>query len=122
MDWSLAQRLPTKWGPEIWAVPAEGLVCLVSLPNSESVATVCDTVVNVQRHGLAISFLSANTVSEMPTRIIVGMAPDGTRHVTEYSRDSTVQLEVSNGIFELQDFGRDPPEEFRLVPHVGMQE
>lgn len=118
LNWALAQKLPVNTLAEIWAVPGNGFICLISQQKEQVVGATCSTTKEVLSYGLATTFLNEASTGVIRTmRVIVGMAPDRTREVIAHTRQSTVRIPVVGGVFMRRDEGAEPPGQLTLVGH-----
>lgn len=107
MDWSLARRVPVSVPGAYWLVPGTKDLCIVgTTPESPAVGTVCASVSQALRHGVANT--SLDPISGR--RIIVGVAPKGTRTVLIRSGTSIASVRVDHGSFVLRDAASSPPD------------
>jgi hypothetical protein len=111
MSWSLARRVPVSLPGMYWLAPgAEDLCIVATTPKLQSVGTVCASVNQALRHGIANT--SLDPVSGR--RIIVGVAPKGTHTVLLQSGASTTSVSVRRGRFVLRDTVSSPPDRLTL--------
>jgi hypothetical protein len=111
MELSLARQVPLSLPGTYWLVPGAEHLCMVATtPGSPAVGTVCATVDEALRHGIANTSLDPAS----DERIIVGVVPDGTRAVRIQSRDSTASARVRNGSFVHRDSVPAPPDRVTL--------
>lgn len=118
VNWLLGQRLPIKVGAQVWAIPGNGYICLLSLqsPGRSVPATTCDTNQHALGHGLATTFLSnARTRSPRATRVIFGVAPERAAEVIASTHRDAVSIPVRDGIFVRHDRATAPPDQLTLV-------
>ena len=106
MDWDLAKRVPVSLPGTYWLTPGRKDVCLLATSSTTPViGTVCATVAQTPRHGIANTSLDPAT----GRRTIVGVVPDGTRSVIVKSRGSSVSVPVRDALFVLRDKVAEPP-------------
>jgi hypothetical protein len=111
MNWSLARRIPVRLPGAYWLAPGANDLCIVATtPDSPAIGTVCASVEEALRHSVAN--VSLDTRSR--ERLIVGVAPDGTRTVFVRSGVSTSSARVRDGNFVLRDSVSAPPDELTL--------
>lgn len=111
MSWSLARRVPVSLPGTYWLVPGAADICVVAtIPRSPSVGTVCAKVSQALRHGIANT--SLDPISDR--RVIVGVAPKGSRTVLIRSGTSTTSVRVRHGIFVHRDTVSAPPDQVTL--------
>jgi hypothetical protein len=106
IDLSDAQRVPVSVPGTYWLTPGRKNVCMVATsPGTPVIGTVCATVAQALKHGIA------NTTLDRATgrRVIVGVVPDGTRSVVVKSRGSSESAPVRDGRFVLRDRVDEPP-------------
>jgi hypothetical protein len=115
LNWQLAQVLPSTDGIPFWVVPGRGVMCLVGQEDANSVTTVCTRSRDALRQGLSVALLRPDRQGRPAHRLIVGLAPDGTRTIRIFTRDETTAAQVFNGFFVARDGVMDPPD--RLVLH-----
>jgi hypothetical protein len=115
MLWDQSRRLPVLSPDEYWLAPGTKYVCIVALSSAPvSVGTVCATIQEALRHGIANTSLGY----ESGERTIVGVAPDGVRSVLMHCRKSNSNIRVRHdGIFTLRDAVMEGPERFALRYH-----
>ena len=117
MRWSDAQRLPIRTPARLWAVPGNNFLCFVAQQDSQSVGTICSTLHRALRHGLYACFLSSPATNAVTlSRVIIGVAPDGTREVVVYTDGTPVRIPVVHGIFKRRDEEMHAPAKVTLVP------
>jgi hypothetical protein len=113
MNWSLARRVPASLPGMYWLAPGADHLCVVATnPDSPAVGTVCATIHQALHHGVANTSLDPSSGK----RIIVGVAPDGTRAVRIHSGISTTSARVRHGPFVLRDSVSAPPDLMTLLP------
>jgi hypothetical protein len=106
IDLSLAQRVPVSVPGKYWLTPGRKDVCMVATsPGTPVIGTVCATVAQALRHGIANTSLDRAT----GRRTIVGVVPDGTRSVVVKSRGSSEPVPVRDDQFVLRDRVDEPP-------------
>ncbi len=111
VSWSLARRIPVSLPGAYWLVPGIENLCIVATtPKSPSVGTVCASVDQALRHGIANTSLDPTS----GRRIIVGVVPKGTRTVLVRSGASTISAHVRHGYFVLSDSTPSPPDQLTL--------
>jgi hypothetical protein len=111
MNWSLARRVPVSLPGTYWLSPGSEDLCIVATnPGSPAVGTVCASVNQALRHGIANT--SLDPISGK--RIIVGVVPNGTRTVLVRSDTSTTSVLVRHGNFMLRDSVSSPPDQLTL--------
>lgn len=111
MKWNLARRIPTSLPGSYWLAPGVNRLCIVAVsPYSRSIGTVCATVNQALRRGIANT--SLNPVSRR--RVIVGVAPQGTHAVLLQSGAKTISVRVRHGRFVLRDTVLLPPDQLTL--------
>jgi len=107
MKWSFARRVPVSLPGTYWLVPGSEDLCIVATnPGSPAVGTVCASVKQALRHGIANT--SLNPISG--NRIIVGVVPNGVRTVLVQSGASTTSVRARQGRFVLRDSVSSPPD------------
>lgn len=111
MSWGLARRVPGSLPGTYWLAPGVEDICIVAkTPRSPSVGTVCASVNQALRHGIANT--SLDPISGR--RIVVGAAPKGTRAVLVRSDTLTTSVRVHHGYFVLRDSISSPPDQLIL--------
>lgn len=111
MHWNRARLLPVNLPGDYWLIPGDKDLCIVArAAEASSVGTVCATIQQALRHGIANTQINPRS----RRRTIVGVAPDGTRTVVVHSAKSSTSVPVRNGKFELRDGTEEPPDEFVL--------
>lgn len=106
MNWDLAQRIPVALPGAYWLVPGVGYLCIVSqTPANAGVGTICAKTRQVLHDGFAsVAITPADRTPEgRPSRLIVGVAPDGTRKVLIHTRGSVATAPVADGLFVHRD-------------------
>jgi hypothetical protein len=115
INWNLAQRMPTGTPSPMWAVPGRGVICLLERQMRLSAGISCTTTDYALRHGLETILLSPSG-SVRSSRLIVGLAPDGTRAVVAKTTKSKIRIPVGkNGVFVRRDSRSNPPDSFALI-------
>jgi hypothetical protein len=102
-----AQKLPVRSPARVWAVPAQGMICLVSLHQAGAASLTCDKANNVLADGLSVTFLSTPEQNYPWRRVIVGVAPNGTDQIVAVATSGRTRIEVADNIFVRRD---DVPE------------
>ena len=107
----LAQRVPVLLPGSYWLVPEHRQLCVVSeVPGTPGAATVCGSTHQAIAEGIVtISFAPAERASAgAPTRLVVGVVPDGTREARVHTHGSIAAVPVVRGVFVLRDAVRAP--------------
>jgi hypothetical protein len=113
MRWSLARRIPVRLPGAYWLAPgAENLCIVATTPKSPAIGTVCASVTQALRHGVANT--SLDPVSGR--RVIVGVAPKGTHTVLLQSGRVTRPVRTRRGYFLLRDDLSAPLDQITLRP------
>ncbi|MBS1870376.1 MAG: hypothetical protein JSS99_12010 [Actinobacteria bacterium] len=124
---AMAQRIPVMVPGSYWLAPGIGSLCILSeVPGTPGIVTVCASTREVLQHGLGtISFPSAGpTHAGPPTRLLVGIAPDGARAALVHTDGSVAAVPVVGGVFVLRDSRQGASESIELRrtrgrrPHV----
>jgi len=108
---ALAQRIPVTVPGRYWLAPGVGSLCVVSeVPWTPGIVTICARTQQVIKQGFGtISFAPAEqTAAGMPTRLLVGIAPDDARTALVHTKGSVAAVPVVNGVFVLRDSLRGP--------------
>jgi hypothetical protein len=115
-NWSLARRIPVTLSGAYWLVPGNGHLCVISQGSTgtRGVSVTCATVSQAVHAGIAaITVSPPGSVSHIsPTRLIVGVAPDGAHEVVVHTRDSDESAPVVNHVFVLRDAIAGPPDSY----------
>jgi len=114
---ALAQRIPVIVSGRYWLVPGIGSLCIVSeVPGTPGTVTVCARTRQVVEQGFGtISFAPADrTPAGMPTRLLVGIAPDDARRALVHTGGSVAAVPVVGGVFVLRDSRRGPSDSTEL--------
>lgn len=118
MNWKFAQRIPTSAQGRFWAVPGRNVLCVLGQQDPESVSSNCAKTNRAIGHGLAAILVdeTRSDLTRQPAykRLMVGIAPNGTRSIRVYTDGSVHVARVSGGVFTLRDRERNPPQ--RMVP------
>lgn len=115
---ALAQRIPVLLPGDYWLTPAGGQLCVVSeVPGTPGAGTVCGSIRDAIAEGVATVSLkpAERSPSGVPSRLIVGVAPDGTRAVRVHTRWSVATVPVTGGVFVLRDAMTVPSDSLQLV-------
>ena len=113
---ALAQRLARILPMNAWAVPGDGWVCLVAQTVSESIGVTCGRSKKVLREGLAVTFLDSPSVAKSKhVRSIVGIAPDHTKYLIAYARNTATKIATAGNVFLHVDAVREPPSRFKRL-------
>jgi hypothetical protein len=112
MNWNLARRVPVSLPGTYWLAPGVGDLCIVATsPGSPAVGTVCASADQALRHGIA----NASIDPASGRRVIVGVAPNGSRTVLVRTGASTASARVRrHGSFVLRDSASSPPDTLTL--------
>jgi hypothetical protein len=119
---TLAQRIPVMVPGRYWLAPGIGSLCLLSeVPGTPGIVTVCARTRQVVEQGFGtISFAPAErTPAGMPTRLLVGIAPDDARTALVHTSGSVAAVPVVRGVFVLRDSRRGPSDSTELRPTHG---
>ena len=114
---ALAQRIPVTAPGSYWLVPGIGSLCIVSeVPGTPGIATICASTQGVIKHGSGtITFMPAKQApAGMPTRLLVGIAPDDAHTALVHTKSSVAAVPVINGVFVLRDSQRGPSDSIEL--------
>jgi hypothetical protein len=114
---ALAQRIPVMVPGRYWLAPGIGSLCLLSeVPGTPGVVTVCERTRQVIEQGVGtISFApTERTPAGMPTRLLVGIAPDYARTALVHTSGSVAAVPVVRGVFVLRDSRRGPSDSTEL--------
>jgi hypothetical protein len=117
MNPALAQRIPVTVPGSHWLVPGIGSLCVVSeVPWLPGPVAVCASTQGVIKHGSGtITFMPARFApTEMPTRLLVGIAPDDARTALVHTNRSVAAVPVVDGAFVLRDSLRGPSDFIEL--------
>jgi hypothetical protein len=78
---------------------------------------ICTRTQGVIKHGTGtITFMPARFApAGMPTRLLVGIAPDDARTALVHTKRSVAVVQVVNGVFVLRDSLRGPSDLIELV-------
>jgi hypothetical protein len=113
----LAQRIPVLVPGRYWLAPGIGSLCILSqVPGTPGIVTVCARTRQVVEQGLGtISFAPAERApAGMPTRLLLGIAPDDARTALVHTNGSVAAVPVVGGVFVLRDSRRGPSESTEL--------
>lgn len=112
MSWNLARQVPVSLPGTYWLAPGAGDLCIVATsPGSLAVGTVCASAGQALRHGIA----NTSVDPASGRRVIVGVAPSGTRTVLVRTGASTASARVRrHGSFVLRDTASAPPDALTL--------
>lgn len=119
---ALAQRIPVMVPGRYWLAPGIGSLCILSeVPGTPGIVTVCGRTRQVVEQGLGtISFAPPErTPAGLPTRLLVGIAPDDARTALVHTNGSVAAAPVVGGVFVLRDSQRGPSESTELRPTRG---
>ncbi len=111
---ALAQRIPVVLPGRYWLVPGIGSLCVVSeIPGTPGAGTICASTRQAIKQGFAtISLTPAERApTRMPTRLLVGIAPDDASKVLVHTNGAVTTVPVFNGAFVLRD-SVDAPSDF----------
>jgi hypothetical protein len=83
----------------------------------KAVGVGCVSTEEALTHGIVAITLSPSKSSTPPSRLVAGMAPDGTRAVIAHTRGRATKTPVGDeGVFVLRDHAFNPPDQLTLVP------
>jgi len=114
---ALAQQIPVNVPGNYWLVPGIGYLCIVSdVPETPGIAIICARTQQALKQGFgSISLKSAERApAGMPTRLLVGIAPDDARTALVHTKGSVATAPVVNGVFVLRDSVRAPSDFIEL--------
>ena len=117
MNPALAQRIPVTAPGSHWLVPGIGHLCVVSdVPWNPGIVAICTRTQQVIKHGTGtITFMPTRFApTGMPTRLLVGIAPDDARTALVHTKGSVAAVPVVNGVFVLRDSLRGPSDSIEL--------
>lgn len=111
LNWKLAERIPVALPSAYWLVPGNGYLCIVAR-ESMGVGTTCAPSSEALVHGIASITITPfrPTPGVRPSRLIVGVAPDGTHEVLVHTRGEVDTGPVVNEVFVLRDSVDAPPD------------
>ncbi len=114
---ALAQRIPVTVPGSYWLVPGIGSLCIVSeVPWTPGIATICTRTQQAIKNGSGtITFMpTKQTPAGVPTRLLVGVAPDDVHTALVHTKRSVATAQVVNGVFVLRDSLRTPADSIEL--------
>jgi hypothetical protein len=108
MNWKRARRIPILAPGGYWLVPGSRYLCIVSeIPATPGVGSICAPSAIAFRHALAS--ISIARAGRGFRRLIVGVAPDGTREAVFHTRGAVATAAVAGGgAFVLRDAAGRP--------------
>ena len=109
IQWRLAQRVPLSFRIKLWLVPGKDMLCIVNLEADRSVNQACTSSEEAIESGVSL------TVIDGHHRLIVGLAPDGTRGVSVLTDGELSTARVIRGVFAIQDSSVNPPDSVSLL-------
>ena len=103
-NWSLARQIPVEAEGTYWLVPGDGHLCVISqgVMGGLSVSATCVKTAEATVHGIAATSLTPPKAPH-PARLIVGVAPDGTREALVHTRGVVTTVPVRSETFVLRD-------------------
>jgi hypothetical protein len=114
MNWRLAQRIPVVLPGSYWIVPGDRYLCIVARadPASPGVGTTCARTAQAIEHGIAaVTIAPARPAARVaPSRLIVGVTPDGTRTVLVHTHEAVAKVPVVDTVFVRHDSIAAPPD------------
>jgi hypothetical protein len=114
MSWSLARRIAVPLPGSYWMVPGDGYLCIVARadPASPGVGTTCTPTAQAIEHGVVyVSITPPNPAAHVaPSRLVVGVAPDGVREVLVHTRGLVAKVPVVDAVFMRRDAVAAPPD------------
>jgi hypothetical protein len=115
INWRLAQRIPVKSRGVYWLVPGNGHLCVISqgAMGGRGVGTTCETTAQAIAHGIADIGITLPGPGHR-VRLIVGVAPVGTRQALVHTLGETAVIPVHAGVFVLRDSTLAPPDGISL--------
>lgn len=122
---ALAQRIPATVPGSHWLVPGIGHLCVVSeVPWNPGPVMICASTQGVIKHATGtITFTPARYApAGMPTRLLVGIAPDDAHTALVHTKRSVATVPVINGVFVLRDSQRGPSDSLELRRTRGTRE
>lgn len=114
---ALAQQIPVNVPGNYGLVPGIGYLCIVSeAPETPGIAIICARTQQAVKQGFgSISLAPAEQApAGMPTRLLVGIAPDDARTALVHTKGSVATVPVVNGVFVLRDSVRAPSDFIEL--------
>jgi len=122
MSYGLAQRIPVALTGGYWLVPGNGHLCIVEQGSmgSPGAGSTCARTADAVAHGIADTTVKrggpgGGGALAGPARLIVGVAPDGTRAVLVHTRGRMARVPVVDGTFVLRDGVVAPADRFVAV-------
>jgi hypothetical protein len=113
LNWKRAQRLPLLVPGAYWLVPGSRYLCIVSeVPATPGVGSICTPSAIAFRH--AIASISIARAGRGFRRLIIGVAPDGTRQVVFHTQGAVATAPVADGLFVLRDAAARPSDSVTL--------
>jgi hypothetical protein len=115
INWKLAQRIPVKSEGTYWLVPGNRHLCMISqgVMHGPGVGTTCAATSQAIAHGIADISITLPGAAHR-TRVIVGVAPDGTREALVHTRGAIAAAPVHDEVFVLRDLTLAPPDVISL--------
>jgi hypothetical protein len=105
----LAQRIRVLLADPYWLVPADGYLCIVRERALDQAAlTTCTPTAQALRHGVAMTTLTST--ANVPSRLIVGVAPDGASRARIHTKHSVSTVAIEQTIFVARDSLAAPPD------------
>ena len=115
MNWSKVRLLPSGKHLRVWAVPGNGVICLINSQTPPLVGTVCTNDHVAQHHGVYTTFLAEGDGQGTTNRLIVGITPKDVDRVQIRTGATVKTSKVSEGRFIVRDNSNMPPDEVTLV-------
>lgn len=115
INWKLAQRIPVDSAGTYWLVPGSGHLCMLSqgVMGGIGVGTTCAGTAYAIAHGIADVSMTLPDARH-PARLIVGVAPTGTKKVIVHTHGTISTIPVRREIFALRDSTVAAPDEISL--------
>jgi hypothetical protein len=114
----LARRVPDTPFGSYWLVPGDDHLCIVAeaVGGGPGIGTTCARTASALEHGIAdITITPADPATHTPElRLILGVAPDGTREAIVHTRGTAEKARVVRGVFALSDSIVAPPDFFEM--------
>jgi hypothetical protein len=115
INWKLAQRIPIKSDGTYWLVPGDGHLCVISqgVMHGLGVGSTCAATSHAIAHGIADISITLPGAAH-PARLIIGVAPDGTREALVHTHGTIAATPVHDEVFVLRDSTLAPPDVISL--------
>jgi hypothetical protein len=107
----VAQRLSIDTSDKVWAVPGNGIICILDYDVHQAVGLTCDSNENAVAHGVIMTRIAdGDPMGSAVKRVMFGIVPDGVRAAYIHTGATVAAVPVTGNVFFRQDSVPKPPD------------